>query len=218
LTATNRVRLAPAGGNGRPLVVAVLIILAVGIGLIKPWGSGPPLASGPATAAQTTRPSIKSSPGPVAIASPDPASNTSGPCYWGLAWRLFTAETSDVGPVQTWYGLQPLQASGPADPRIAVVRIHSTAIGQLGYCSVSRPGPIHILETLAWRLRPGSSPQPVVLAPAGGAALVSPDAGVIYGPPASASTTAVWAPATYVFSVRLATTPTSDEWFAVQIL
>jgi hypothetical protein len=144
-------------------------------------------------------------------ASLDPHGNTAGPCYYGLAWRLFTTETSDVGPVNTWYGLLPVAADGPADPRIATVQIHSTTIGQLGYCSIHRPGPSAALATQVWRLIPGEPAQPLILDPAG-AATLDPTAGAIYAPPSG-----VWAAARYVFAVRLGPAPTALEWFAVDI-
>lgn len=214
MTAPNRVRLAPAGGNGRPLVAAALIVAVVALGVLKPWGAGPLSVTAPSTAARPAATGASPVPVAITVASPAPAVDDGGPCSWGMAWRLFTAETSDIGPVRTWYGLQPLEASGPTDPRIEVVRIHSDSIGQLGYCSVSRPGSIHILGTQAWRIDPGGSAQPVVLAPAPGSAPSDPDAGVIYGPPSAR----VWPAATYVFGIHLATTPWSEEWFAVQIL
>lgn len=215
MTAPNRVRLAPAGGNGRPLVVAALIVAVVALGVLKPWGAGPQSVTAPIAVARPSAVTAES-PAPVGstVAGPAPAGDDGGPCSWGMAWRLFTAESSDVGPVETWYGIQPLEASGPTDPRIEVVRIHSTSVGQLGYCSVSRPSSIHILGTQAWRLLPGGKAQPVLLAPAPGAAPSDPDAGVIYAPPSAGA----WPTATYVFGVHLATTPWSEEWFAVEIL
>ncbi len=213
MTASNRVKLAPAGGKVRPRAVLALIIAVVALGLLKPWGSDVPPAPGSAVAARPPA-SLTSSPGAAAVSSPTEARDAGGPCSWGMAWRLFTTETSSVGPVRTWYGLQPLAASGPDDPRIEVVRIHSAVIGALGYCSVSRPGPIHILGTQAWRLVAGAQPQPVVLKPAIGAGPLAPDTGVIYRPPSSPA----WPAATYVFGVQLATTPWSEKWFAVQIL
>jgi hypothetical protein len=214
MTDLNRVKLAPTtGGSGRPLTVAALIVAIIAIGLLKPWGGGPQPATSTGLAAQLPS-SPARSPALVATSSPVASGDPGGPCSWGMAWRLFTAETSDVGPVRTWYGLQPLPASGPADPRIEVVRIHSSAIGALGYCSISRPGPIHILGTEAWRLVPGSPPRPMALTPAIGAGPLAPDTGVIYGPPSAPA----WPAATYVFGIHLATTPWSEEWFAVQIL
>ncbi|HEY2887826.1 MAG TPA: hypothetical protein VGJ17_04375 [Candidatus Limnocylindrales bacterium] len=195
--------------------MAALIVAVVALGVLKPWGAGPQLITAPITAARPSA-ATAASPAPVAVtvASAAPARDDSGPCSWGMAWRLYTAESSDVGPVRTWYGIQPLEASGPTDPRIEVVRIHSASVGQLGYCSVSRPAPIHILGTQAWRLVPGGNAQPVLLAPALGADESDPDAGVIYAPPSAGA----WPAATYVFGVHLATTPWSEEWFAVQIL
>ncbi|HEY7936274.1 MAG TPA: hypothetical protein VID26_04005 [Candidatus Limnocylindrales bacterium] len=223
MTVPNRVRLAPAGGNGRPLAVAALIVAVLAFGVLKPWGGEPQPGPAPVAAGRPTAPTA-ATPAPVGVAAAGPAASSGdgGPCSWGLAWRLFTAETTDIGPVRTWYGLQPLEASGPTDPRIEVVRIHSTSIGELGYCSISRPGPTHILGTQAWRLRPGGSAQPVLLAPEPGAAPSDPDTGVIYGPPAllasSLPSTGAWPLATYVFGIHLATKPGSEEWFAVQIL
>jgi hypothetical protein len=226
--ASDRVRLVPAGGNGRPLGVAALIVVVIAVGLVKPWGSGaatsPPITGpvgAPTGAAAST--AIGAS-APALITSPAGSStrpsNISGPCYYGLAWRLFTAETSSVGPIHTWYGIQPLQANGPTDPRIRVIKIHSSAIGQLGYCPVTLPnGPIHVLETRAWELVPGKTPRPIVLARAAGTAPANPDDGVIYLPPAAHNgyPEPVWAPSVYVFVVRLATAPVNEEWFAVDI-
>jgi hypothetical protein len=226
---SNRVRLVPAGRNGRPLSVATLIVLAITLSIVKPWGSSPgtarPSIAGPVggRAAGPSSGAIRAagrSLGVSAIRSPSPASNISGPCYYGLAWRLFTAETSSVGPVHTWYGVQPLQASGPTDPRIRAVQVHSTAIGQVGYCLVTQPkGPIHVLDTEAWQLVPGSAPRQILLAPAAGTAPANPDDGVVYLPPPSKDGSAglVWAPSVYVFVVRLATAPVTEEWFAIDI-
>ncbi len=217
------VRLTRAGGSDRqPLAMAALIALLIGTALLKPWGTGPGStnpavpASAPSRPAATASPDIAVTPNPIAVdaTSPAAATNVSSPCYWGMAWRLFTAEASDVGPIHTWYLLQPQQASGPADPAIRVTRIHSSAVGQLGYCSVSRPGLVHIVGTQAWVLVPGGQPRPIALAPAVGTAPADPDTGVIYQPPSSTA----WTSATYVFGIRLATTPSSEEWFAVQIL
>jgi hypothetical protein len=215
VTAPNAVRLAPAGGNGRPLTVAALVIAVVVIGLLKPWGGGPAASTTPIIAARASAfPGLQPSAAAVTASSPAAAGANGGPCSWGMAWRLFTAESSDIGPVRTWYGLQPLEASGPTDPRIEILRIHSASIGQLGYCSVTWPGPTHILGTQAWRLVPGGPAQPVLLAPALGTAPSDPDAGVIYEPPSAGP----WPAATYVFGIHLATTPSSEEWFAVEIL
>lgn len=140
------VRLLPGGGTGRPLAVAGLIAAIIGLGLLKPWGSGP--AASPAERSVPASPAADGQVSPAtpdgaglpftthAGGSPDPSDDTSGPCYYGRAWRLFTTEPSDVGIIRTWYGLAPVEADGPTDSRINAIVIHSDTIDQLGYCSV----------------------------------------------------------------------------------
>ena len=229
MAASDRVRLVPSEGTGRPLGVAVLIAVIIAIGLLKPWGSGagppPPPVAGPGGAQPGGAPSSPmaaraADPALNPVPRPSPPTNISGPCYFGLAWRLFTAETTGVGPVHTWYDLQPFEASGPTDPRIRVVQVHSSAIRQLGFCPVTQPnGPIHVLGTDAWQLVPGAAPRPIGLPLAVGIGPADSDEGVVYLPPPAPNgfPVPVWAPSVYVFVVRLATEPVSEEWFAVDI-
>jgi len=229
VTTSNPVRLVPSEGTCRPVGAVVLIAMIIAIGLLKPWGSGagpppPPIAAlgGAQAGAVISSPidNLAADPALSPFLRPSPPSNTSGPCYFGLAWRLFTAETTSVGPVHTWYELQPLQASGPTDPRIRVVQVHSSAIRQLGYCPVTEPnGPIHALGTAAWQLVPGAAPRLIGLTLAPGIGPADSDEGVVYLPPAApnGSPAPVWLPSVYVFMVRLATVPVTEEWFAVDI-
>jgi hypothetical protein len=232
MPATEPIGLTPTGGRGRPTVVAAAIVALLLIGLVKPWGGGPAPAGQPTPSQANPAPvsTVSSASGAGAAASLDPHSNVSGPCYYGLAWRLFTTETSDVGPIHTWYGLLPVAASGPVDPRIATVHIHSTTIGQLGYCSIHRPGSTTALATQVWRLIPGEPAQPQVLDPVVASASLDPAAGAIYAPPSPGSElvgpagsvalsgpSGMWTAARYVFAVRLAPAPAALEWFAVDI-
>jgi len=218
MPADEPIRLTSTGGSGRPVAVAVAVAAVLILGLVKPWGGGGAPAPAPSSAAPASS-AARPAPRPAATAasaqasaSLDRTSNIGGPCYYGLAWRLFTTETSDVGPVHTWYALLPVAASGPADPRIETVHVHSTTVGQLGYCSVHLPGASGVLGTQAWRLIPGQAVQALVLDPAVGTTTVDPAAGAIYAPPAG-----VWTAARYVFAVRLASNPTVQQWFAVDI-
>ncbi|HEY7827645.1 MAG TPA: hypothetical protein VIB99_05395 [Candidatus Limnocylindrales bacterium] len=218
MPANEPIRLTPTGGRGRPTIVAGAIVALLLLGLIKPWGGGTPTTGILAPTSPARPVAIIPSPAATGVAaSLDPHGNTTGPCYYGQAWRLFTTETSDVGPIHTWYGLLPVAASGPADPRIRTIRIHSSTIGQLGYCGLSDPVQVRILSTQAWRIGPGGVPQALALDPvrdgAPGGLLPAADAGAIYTAPDSAT----WTPALYVFGVRLATSPASEEWFAVDI-
>ncbi len=231
------VRLLPGGGSGRPLVVAGLIAAIIGLGLFKPWGNGPaaappddpvPASRGAADGQLSTTPDAAGL--PVALrptASPDPHDDTSGPCYYGRAWRLFTTEPSDVGIVRTWYALAPVEADGPTDSRIKAVVIHSNTIDQLGYCGVPESAQGAVLATSVWRLAPGAPPVAIAPEPIGPTGSASPLDGVIFGPPATApsspaagpgavGTETSWTPAEYVFVVRLADAARS-EWFAVEI-
>ena len=220
MPAEKPIRLTSTGSSGRPMAVVVAVAAVLIVGLVKPWGGGAtpdralssaaPASSAalPATLPRATAAAVSAQ----ASAGLDRSSNVSGPCYYGLAWRLFTTETTDVGPVDTWYELLPVAASGPADPRIETIDVHSTTIGQLGYCSVHRPGASGVLGTQAWRLIPGKGAQALVLDPVVGTTAVDPAAGAIYVPPAG-----VWTAARYVFAVRLASNPAVEEWFAVDI-
>jgi len=232
------VRLLPGGGSGRPLAVAGLIAAIIGLGLLKPWGNGPaaspaadpvPASRGAANGqASTATPDAAGLPFALrAAGSPDPHDDTSGPCYYGRAWRLFTTEPSDVGIVRTWYALAPVEADGPTDSRINAVVIHSNTINQLGYCSVPGSAQGAVLATSVWRLAPGAPPVAIAPEPIGPAGSANPLDGVIFTPPATtpsspaAGSGAVgpetsWTPAEYVFVVRLADSARS-EWFAVKI-
>ena len=220
----------PAGTSRQPLLVAVVLLLAIGLAVLKPWAVEPagaalgvggvaarPGGSGaPAASAAAIREPSSSSPPP----GPTPASNTSGPCYYGLAWRVFTTDTTNNGLVHTWYGIQPVRAAGPADQAIPEVEVHSRTLGQLGYCLQSAPGtPVQVLRTLAWQLPLGGSPRAVQLVPVGPLAGPTPDQGAIFLPPAidAGPLPAAWAPAVYVFEIELAATPGAGEWFAVRV-
>jgi len=86
----------------------VLIVAIVAVGLLKPWGNGP-VAATPASDRPTTLAAV-APPEPVPTPSLDPHSNINGPCYYGLALRLFTTDTTNNGLVHTWYGLDPVAA------------------------------------------------------------------------------------------------------------
>jgi hypothetical protein len=231
------VRLLPGGGSGRPLAVAGLIAAIIGLGLLKPWGNEPaaspalgPIAASPASAeGRTSRATPDGAGLPFAIhpaGSQDPPDDTSGPCYYGRAWRLFTTEPSDVGIVRTWYALAPVEAVGPTDSRISAIVIHSNTIDQLGYCSVPQSAQGAVVATSVWRLAPGAPPVAIAPEPIGPAGSATAS-GVIFTPPtttlsspaagsSAAGPVPSWSPAEYVFVVRLADSNTS-EWFAVEI-
>ena len=218
------IQLVPGSGSRRPVAVVLLIAATLAVGLLKPWGGAGSASVGsasmgrdlPAGATSGAVAALSLPPAAPAGASLDPNRSAGGPCSYGLAWRLFTAEASDLGPVHTWYGLVPVQASGPTDPRIKVVLIHSTTIGQLGYCSLTIPGSTRVVGTQAWRLVPGAGAQALALEPVSSAGSVNPASGAIYAPP-SPGISGVWTPAEYVFALRFATNPATEAWFAVDI-
>jgi hypothetical protein len=210
-----------AGDDRRPLVVGGLLVAIVAIGLLKPWGGGPGPASPGAISAGAARPSTLAVVAPATPSqrpSPDPHTTISGPCYYGLAQRLFTTDTTSNGLVQTWYGLDPVAASGPADAAIPVVSVHSRTLGQLGYCLVTgQAAEAHVVATRAWQLSPGGEPRALDLERAAQVAPDDPDQGAVYGPPAaiSGSHPGIWPAATYVFEIQLQASPA--EWFAVRV-
>ena len=195
-----------------------MAVLAVG--LLKPWGSGANSAAAgplPPSRAQPSALGIVAPEAPSPRPSPGPQA-TSGPCYYGLAERLFTSDTTNNGVVHTWYGLAPVAASGPGDASIPVVVIHSRTLGQLGYCLVTDTVPAaHVLATLAWQLPADGPARSLDLERALTVTPVDPDVGAVYGPPASITgfDPGIWPAATYVFEIRLDSSPA--EWFAVRV-
>ena len=171
-----------AGRSWSPRLIAAII----GLGLLKPWGNGAGCVAGRSI---RSRPRRRAADGQLSTAtpdaaglpsafaqpvSPDPHDDTSGPCYYGRAWRLFTAEPSDVGIVRTWYGLAPVEADGPTDSRIKAVVIHSNTIDQLGYCSVPESAQGAVVATSVWRLAPGAPPVAIAPEPIGPAGSANP--------------------------------------------
>ncbi len=207
--------------------MAALLLLAIGLALLKPWavepaGPAPTSANVALRPAATIGPASDRSPAPSATASPtgSPAGTSSGPCYYGLAWRLFTTDTTNNGLVRSWYGIQPVRAASPDDGTIPVVDVHSRTLGQLGYCLQEAPdSPVQVLRTLAWLLPAGGPPQSVQLVPTGPGGGPEPGQGAVFLPPAinAGPRPAAWAPAVYVFEIQLAATPGAGEWFAVRV-
>ena len=227
MTSLQPVGRVPAGNSRGPLVVAALLVVAIGLALLKPWavapaGPAPTLRNVAVGGAATFGPASNGPTTPSAPPSParTPASNISGPCYYGLAWRLFTTDTTNNGLVHSWYGIQPVRAASPDDGTIPVVDVHSRTLGQLGYCLQEAPdSPAPVLRTLAWLLPAGGPAQAVELVPTGPGGGLAPGQGAIFLPPAidSGPRPAAWAPAVYVFEIELAATPGAGEWFAVRV-
>lgn len=228
MVAPDQTSLVEAGRTRWPLTVAVLLVAAIGVSILKPWadaGSGAPRASATAPGDRRAVPPPAASAGPAmsgesGTPSQDPISNISGACYYGLAWRLFTTDTTSNGLVHTWYGLQPIPAVRPADPTIPVIEVHSQTLQELGYCPKSLPnGQALALETHAWKLLEGEAPRPLELHASTRTALAKTDRGTIYMPPSAGpgAAPAVWASGIYIFQVTIESLSSTEEWFAVRI-
>jgi hypothetical protein len=217
---SDRVPVVPIGGRGRePLLVAALIVVAVAIALLKPWGRGaatqPEVAFQPANLAPIVAPAV----GPMPMAAP--ADGANGACDYGPAWRLLTVARNAGRLVETWYSADPVHARGPDDPGIPVIRMYTEGLQELGYCAVTLPaGPRPVLTTEAWRLSPGAPPEPIRLARTGRFAPADPDLGALYAAPGSPGGTAgvAWPEGHYVLVVRYGTHPLDEDWFAVAVI
>jgi hypothetical protein len=203
------------------MVAAGVMVATLAVGLLKPWGAGlaaPSPDGHPSDRAEPTALGLSAPDQSAASASVEPDASIGGPCYYRLAQRLFTSDTSSNGLVHTWYGLDPVAASGPGDRSIPVVVVHSRTLGQLGYCLVMGESPTaHVLATLAWVLAPDGEARPLDLERAPQVPPVDPDEGAIFEPPAAITGTdpGIWPAATYVFEIQLQTAPA--EWFAVRV-
>jgi hypothetical protein len=196
-----------------------LIVLAVAIALLKPWGRGaatqPEVALQPANLAPIVVPAVVPTP---AAASAD---GRNGACEYGPAWRLLTVARNAGRLVETWYSADPVRARGPDDPGIPVVRIYTEGLQELGYCAVTVPaGPRPVLTTEAWRLSPGAPPERIPLVRTGRFAPADPDVGALYTAPGSpeGTTGLPWPQGRYVLVVRYGPLPLDEDWFSVAVI
>jgi hypothetical protein len=216
----DRVPLTPIGGRARePLLIAALVVLGVTIAIVKPWDRGAAGEPGIVVLPATNAPIVATAVSPTPSATP--RSSADAACYYGLAWRLFTVERNAGRLINTWYSVEPVQACGPTDPNIPVIRMYTVGLQELGYCTVTVPdGPRPILSTEGWRLSPSSLPEPLPLVRTGRFAPADPNVGVLYAPPPEpdGGRPANWAPGRYVFVFRYGPEPSEERWFETEII
>jgi hypothetical protein len=113
----------PIAGEGLS-IAGVVVALAIGLALLKPWGAagdaptpGPPRFVATPIPAATPRPTDDS---PEGLAGPV--------CLGAGAWRIASVETWRNQDVRVWRAIEPaVEASGPLDPAIPT--------GALGWCA-----------------------------------------------------------------------------------
>jgi hypothetical protein len=240
-------RIGPAGGAGRGLsTVVVLVALALGVAVLKPWDWFAPPAAAPGregAAIPAARPA--SSP----TVAPTPASRDwtgAGPqvaCLSGTSWLVVVDQA--VGPTvsRSWTRVDPVPATGPLDPAIAGTRVYADSVPRIGFCvpDTRVPDPAGFGSTMgqgdapfgvrAWRIQPASAATGPRHATEIAPALVSggtlADRGSLYGPPVArsprrgtGSAEAPWQTGTYVFRVELADARPAGlgvAWFAIEL-
>ena len=120
--------------------LVALVVVAVAITVIKPWGSDtgrPSAADRPAavtgSAASAATAEIPAGPSPT----PDPGRALAAEmCLEPSGWRMFATERWSDRLIRSWVLVEPLVgASGPDDPRIPFIDESSMAVLNLGYCA-----------------------------------------------------------------------------------
>jgi hypothetical protein len=120
--------------------LVALVVVAVAITVIKPWGGDtgrpsaadrPAAVTGSAGSAATAE--IPAGPSPT----PDPGRALAAEmCLEPSGWRMFATERWSDRLIRSWVLVEPLVgASGPDDPRIPFIDESSMAVLNLGYCA-----------------------------------------------------------------------------------
>jgi hypothetical protein len=122
------------GGVGgippRLIALGVLVIGAIALAWLKPWGGTTPVhvQNGLAGFAVATQ----------APPTDDPVIHAAilrELCNQPADWRLISMETSALGDTRTMYGISPAAASGPDDPSIPTARVYASRLFGIGVCS-----------------------------------------------------------------------------------
>jgi hypothetical protein len=170
-----------------PSILVAVIFLAVGVAVVKPWSFGqsaspdastsPPLAPGASAGVVTPAPP-----------APSPQVDPNGMlCLGGDVEQVVAYERTAKDEVRNWIAVHDVPATGPMDPGMARVTIHSSHVIGLGICGPF-PGegvPVagRIREVLLVPTTPGEQakdlgrPRQITLE------LGGQDAAVLYGSP-----------------------------------
>jgi len=131
-------RIGPAGGSGRGLRTAVVLVaFALAVAVVKPWDSiaAPSVAPGREGAAILVA---------SAMTAPTPAPRDwtgAGPrvaCLSGTSWLAVVDQVDGPTVSRSWTRLDLVAATDPLDPAIARIHVYAGAVPRIGFCA---PGP-----------------------------------------------------------------------------
>lgn len=224
------VKVPSAGGGPSVRAVLAVLLVAVGLAFVKPWGSGddsggggpgPPV--GPAWrpgAARTAPASQAPSASAGRAAAPTAEELVASFCLEPSGWRVVSTEEFSGRQIRSWTAANPIDsANGPYDPRIPITPIVSHSVLTVGYCTPiagsNRP-PGDTVTTIYWREAPGSATDPVNVHRLLPRLATSPLGAVYAAPRTSYPTLATgWQTGTWIFKV------TGDQaferWFGVAV-
>lgn len=199
-------------------MVAVALIVA----LVKPWAlvpAGPTAAGTAVDAGRGGRAAGSPAPSPTPAAS-DPEAELASTCGNPSGWRVTTLQTwvGRDAPIRTWLAIDPVPATGAADPGIPFVPVATDLVLAMGYCSPVGPDqPPRGVTVQIWSLPDAAAPirlQAVRLEPAHAHPL-----GGLWLPPQDRQVTldgAVgWTGGRYAFRLGART---YERWLGVEIL
>jgi hypothetical protein len=222
--------IAPGIDRRRSYLPLALLLAAIAILLVKPWGGGTdrdaaPSGSPGAAVATPLGPAAGGAAGAptTPVATPvDPLAGLVVTCGSPSGWRAATLQAWAGRPAQirSWIAIEPVEASGPLDPRIPFAPVATDRVTAIGYCApldeLQRPPATAGAEL--WALRDGGALRLslVLVEPAspnalGGLWLPGPEV------PRGSGPAGAWPPGRY--AIRVAS-PGGDyaRWMGVEIL
>jgi hypothetical protein len=209
----------PVAPRGRgPLFVAVLVVAAFAVGLVRPWdwpaaaasgerpgGAGSASGTFPGEVVPATTSADGSGGGPH-LGEGDPAGAPPAPyrsptCASPLEWRAATIESWTGRQARVWTAAEAVAASGPNDPAIPFRPIVSEKVTAIGWCAPVEGSDRPPLTATATLFRIGDRAAAEI--PYDRLEPVAPDAlGELIVPPAqSVGGRPAWVPGRYVIRI-----------------
>jgi hypothetical protein len=178
----------------------VLVLLAIGVSILKPWGASSPgvvVVATPSVAAEI-RPSVA----PSATPSPTPKDPATAVCLAPSGWRIMSSEWFDGQSIRVWQTIDPVGGTDPADPALPVGLVVSSSVRGVGWCAPTTAGarPVGPVVTRVWSIPASGDPVLLDLRSRFGPS----DLGVEFLPPIPADGVepADWPPGRYVFAIE----------------
>jgi len=139
-------RIGPAGGSGRGLRTAVVLVaFALAVAVVKPWDwiAAPSVAPGREGAAilvasPTTAPSASPPSAPPAAPRDWTDVGALVACLSGTSWLAVVDQVDGPTVSRSWTRLDLVPATDPLDPAIARTHVYAGAVPRIGFCA---PGP-----------------------------------------------------------------------------